>query len=146
MTSEQQTYIKEILEFTQRQIKINTGLEVQLSVAGYTLPKTLEPYFITAAIAEFSGISIEQLKGVRKPAEYVVVRMLVAFFLRRYFPQIKLREIAEQVGRDHTTIIDLLRNAEGAIGIKSPHFYPTFKEAEVFLENRIKQYIDETKN
>ena len=139
-------YIAEILEFTKKQIKINTGLNVELSVTNYELPTGITPHIICEKVSEVTEIDMSLIRSIKKQQKYVVARMCIVYLVKSYFPEMKLREVGDLINKDHTTVINLKRNAEAGVGIHAPYFYPTFLTVEKAINELLTSTQNETKN
>ncbi|KKP69563.1 hypothetical protein A2X44_03450 [candidate division CPR3 bacterium GWF2_35_18] len=77
--------------------------------------KRITPEVITTTVSEFYGITIKDLKGKSRKANFVVPRQTLAYLLRKEV-NMPLTQIGEYLGhRDHTTIMYSIEKTENEV-------------------------------
>lgn len=72
---------------------------------------------IIAAVAEMTGYSVHQLKGVRRNRELSRARQVAFWLLRRHRPHLSFSQIGSMFGgRDHSTVIHGVQLVDHVLG------------------------------
>lgn len=132
MTTEQATYLAEILAFTQKQIKTATGISVTLRVVSLELPNAndLHPKDMLDAMLQAVGITYEDLIKKSRKSEMVSTRHACAYILNAHFPKMGPLRIGQLFHQDHTSIIYALNKAGDKLDDLEPEFMLIYTRAE----------------
>lgn len=117
-----QTTTHDIIRIAERQIKTKTGMAVTLVLCpSENTRKAPEQMLRVIANALNTNAQYFQQKGRKR--EIVELRFLTALLLRRYYPNITLKQIALLFGgQDHTSVMNGLTRATELLEINDPLF------------------------
>lgn len=141
MTVQQQKYIDEILEFTQRQIHYNTGLKVRLVLDGDPLEDDLAET-VVKAVADSMGVAYLDVIGGGRV--YSWVRDIASHILKIHIdPMVSYMRIAELFNKSHVSIMDGIARCEALLTSKrDAHFNEQYKKSlhAAILAAKLKQH------
>ncbi len=102
---------RHIARVAEQQIKVKTGMRFTIVLCPSESTKKT-PKQMLHIIATSLNMSVDSFRMKGRPREVVELRFLGALLLRRYFPDIRLTQIAELFGgQDHTSVINAVSRA-----------------------------------
>jgi chromosomal replication initiation ATPase DnaA len=133
-----QTTARDIIRIAEKQIKTKTGMAVTLVLCpSENTRKAPEQMLGIIANALETNVQYFQQKGRKR--EIVELRFLSALLLRRYYPNITLKQIAVLFGgQDHTSVMNGLTRANELLDIKDPLFTSRYDIAIDAVTNWLK--------
>lgn len=144
ITSDHIEYISGILRFTERQIKINTGHDVTLTLSNtIELSDVHEPNQLMICILEVLGVSLAQLHSEKKVTPIATARAIVAFYLKKHFKTLSLEKIAAMVGlRDHSSVSLAVRKVNDRIECNDEYMMRCLGQAQKVVDDFLQKKLN----
>lgn len=123
-------YIKELIAFTEKQIRINTGLDLALVPKKRYCKEDLTPDQIVNIVCKGLKIPIERLTGKSRERPIPQIRQSIVYIIKHTHPDLKLHQIAPLIGcSHHTSVMHHDRIAEAMIATRDEVFMPVYLKA-----------------
>ena len=145
MTTEQATYIAEVMAFTERQIKLNTGLDVRLIAKAHPLLSNAfsDPRDLIATIAEAIGYKLPMLFERNRKSEVVKARFVCVYFAKRFFPKVSAVSLGNLFNQDHSYVSYSIASVEELLDAKDELFMSVYAKAKKAADAWFESYKEE---
>ena len=144
MTPERQAEIceawrKDLPEVLEGRDRMKSVIYNGIPLKGWTDYTPLKNYtvdHVLKCVTKITGVSLLNLKGPRRGAEFARPRQLAYLLLRTFCPSRSLPDIARAVGKlDHTTVIHGIKKARERVG-KDPDYRALYNKIVRYIESR----------
>ena len=148
MTTEQVTYIAEIMALTERQIKLNTGLDVRLIAKAHPLLSNAfsDPRDLVVTVAEAIGYKLPMLIERSRKTEVVKARFVCVYFAKRFFPKVSTVALGKLFELDHSYVNYAIKSVEELLDAKDELFIGLYakakKAADAWFDNYKEEVLD----
>ena len=147
LTEEQREELREIIDFSQKNIKLRMGLDVRLVCEGMNISRVLpKPDVLFNHICKALDVSVDDVLMRYRKKELVVVRQVVCYIIRRNYASVSLKYIARMLNLDcHTSVIHSCQAAEQRLKFEEAFFVDRYETAVTVFE-KLKSKLNEQKN
>lgn len=137
--------INDIIRTAEKEIYATTGQTFTLYLRS-TVPDevTIEGMLLT--IANALGMKAQDYEVQTRRRDYLDLRRLGAYFIRKQFPTLSYTRIGELMGgQDHSTIINAIRQAEALVVSEDAAFLDKYNRVNTLLSKYISTWLTESR-
>ncbi|MFN4248936.1 MAG: helix-turn-helix domain-containing protein [Flavipsychrobacter sp.] len=133
-----------IISKAEKDILDCTGMDCRLVLCRSDI-NTYTPTELLNVVAAALGEDPEKFKWISRKTDVVEMRRLGAYFMKKVFPLIKLTQIGEMFGQDHSTISNTIEQAENMLETNDAAFMANYKIVEFAVNEwvRLNSIINE---
>lgn len=138
MTSKDLKYINDVLRFTERQIKLNTGHDVVLSAEGME-QNIFTPELIFEIVSDALKINAATIRGADRRRDAVIARQIICYLVKRHLPKVRDVKVGDMLNKERTLFIYSIKQVDDLLSSQDPYFMGKYATVLTAMENYKKE-------